>query len=175
MKTYSQERQDLFVVEQTKGKRNGVFLDIGCAHPIQINNTYLLETEYGWSGICIDLDSSHNEAWKSRLATFLNQNALTIDYEELIGNIAVGGVIDYLSLDLEPPSVTHECLFKIPFDKYKFSVLTYEHDRYREGDTFRNSSRDYLKSKGYRLVVPDVKCGGQEFEDWYIFEEMYNG
>lgn len=175
MKTYSQERQDLFVIEQTKGKTNGVFLDIGCAHPIEINNTYLLETEYNWSGVCIDLDSKHNELWKNRKAKFLNQDALTIDYNALLASIAIDGIIDYLSLDLEPPSITHECLFKIPFDKYKISVITYEHDRYRAGDIYRVSSREYLTSKGYRLVVPDVKCGGQEFEDWYVLEEVYNG
>jgi hypothetical protein len=175
MNSYSQVGQDLFVLQQTQNKRNGVFLDIGCAHPVEINNTFLLESEYDWTGACIDFDTRHNEVWKNRKAMFINQDALTIDYDALIGSIAVDGVVDYLSLDLEPPSITHDCLFKIPFDKYKITVITYEHDRYRAGDEYRNSSREYLISKGYRMVQADVKCSGAEFEDWYVLNEFYNG
>ena len=35
---------------------NGIYIDVGCNHPIKFNNTYLLYKR-GWSGINIDLDS----------------------------------------------------------------------------------------------------------------------
>ena len=50
-----QALQDLFVVAITQGKTNGTFLEIGAAHPVHTNNTYLLETEFGWSGTSIDV------------------------------------------------------------------------------------------------------------------------
>ena len=53
--SYSQIGQDLFVVAMTRGKCEGSFLEIGAGHPTQGNNTYLLETEYGWSGVSIEM------------------------------------------------------------------------------------------------------------------------
>lgn len=41
-----------------KDTHNGVYVDVGCQHPIFNNNTYLLHKK-GWSGINIDLDKSN--------------------------------------------------------------------------------------------------------------------
>ena len=49
--SYSQMAQDLWVLAQTNKKRNGFFVDFGATDGKVINNTYLLETEYGWIGI----------------------------------------------------------------------------------------------------------------------------
>ena len=52
--TFSQHGQDVFIAEATGGKRNGVFVDIGCNDPVRFNNTALLEREYDWNGVSID-------------------------------------------------------------------------------------------------------------------------
>jgi len=39
---------------------NGIYVDIGCGHPIKNNNTYLLHKR-GWSGVNIDLDDDNIE------------------------------------------------------------------------------------------------------------------
>lgn len=52
----AQGGQDLFVVAMTQGKHNGTWLEIGCGDPIRINNTYLLEKRFNWSGTSIDVD-----------------------------------------------------------------------------------------------------------------------
>jgi len=54
MKTYSQHGQDLWVVEKLGGKRNGFFIEAGAGNGIRLSNTYLLETEFGWDGICVE-------------------------------------------------------------------------------------------------------------------------
>jgi FkbM family methyltransferase len=54
MKSYSQEKQDLWVVEKLKEKRNGFFVEAGAGNGIRLSNTYLLETEFGWDGICVE-------------------------------------------------------------------------------------------------------------------------
>lgn len=51
---YSQSGQDAFVIFYFKNKRNGVFLDIGANDGIYLSNTYYLEKELGWTGICVE-------------------------------------------------------------------------------------------------------------------------
>lgn len=40
-------------------KRGGIYVDVGCYHPIDFSNTYLLSKELGWLGICIDADDTY--------------------------------------------------------------------------------------------------------------------
>lgn len=50
----SQHKQDEFIVNYFKGKQNGVFVDIGAHDGITLSNTYVLEKELNWSGICVE-------------------------------------------------------------------------------------------------------------------------
>jgi FkbM family methyltransferase len=52
--SYSQRNQDTDIVDFYKGKLNGFFVDIGATNGIDISNTYLLEKEYNWKGICVE-------------------------------------------------------------------------------------------------------------------------
>ena len=54
-KSYSISNVDLVIERIFKKKKKGIFIDVGCNHPIKYNNTYLLYKK-GWSGINIDLD-----------------------------------------------------------------------------------------------------------------------
>jgi FkbM family methyltransferase len=47
----SQLRQDLFVLLQLHLKQNGFFVEFGSTNGIDFSNTYVLEKEFGWSGI----------------------------------------------------------------------------------------------------------------------------
>jgi FkbM family methyltransferase len=51
---YSQWGQDEFVVSVLKEKRNGYFVDIGAYDGITISNTYYLEKELDWKGLCVE-------------------------------------------------------------------------------------------------------------------------
>ena len=54
-KSKSQLRQDLFVVSETehkiKNKEGGYFVEFGATNGIDLSNTFLLETEFFWTGI----------------------------------------------------------------------------------------------------------------------------
>ena len=54
-KSYSGGAQDLIINYFFKNKKKGFYIDIGCYHPFNANNTKLLY-DRGWSGINIDLD-----------------------------------------------------------------------------------------------------------------------
>jgi hypothetical protein len=58
----SEAGQDLFVLAMLNNKQAGTFLEIGGNHPVYYNNTWLLETEYAWTGVSIDREdcSRHN-------------------------------------------------------------------------------------------------------------------
>ena len=50
-KSRSQLRQDLFVISEMEFKKGGYFVEFGAANGIDFSNTYLLETEFSWTGI----------------------------------------------------------------------------------------------------------------------------
>lgn len=52
--SYSQYAQDHIVINLLQHKRGGVFVDVGAHDGITFSNTYLLEKEYGFSGLCIE-------------------------------------------------------------------------------------------------------------------------
>lgn len=47
----AQLKQDIFVLMQTGFKRGGYFVEFGAADGVHLSNTWLLEKEYGWTGI----------------------------------------------------------------------------------------------------------------------------
>jgi len=168
--TYSQIGQDMFVNNLLQEKRNGLFFDIGGGPPVFINNTYLLEKEYGWSGISIDAAELLRIQWQEsdRKSKFLCEDALSLDYDSIITELLEThnkDRIDYLSVDLEPPSLTIEVLFKlISSTRHRFSVITFEHDAWREAEHILKTSRQLLERYGYVLVVDNVN----NQEDWWV-------
>lgn len=54
MSSYAQLNQDLHVVQFYNHKRSGFFVDIGAHDGVELSNTYLLEKDYGWTGICAE-------------------------------------------------------------------------------------------------------------------------
>lgn len=173
-KNYSQICQDLFVLSMHNGKRNGTFLEIGGADPYHGNNTYLLEKDFGWKGISIEFDKKFTEKYiKERPNVKVYQeDAINFNYRKALKENFEGKIIDYLQVDIEPG--TYECLLNIPFDDYKFAVITYEHDHYIDGTkTLRDKSRQFLQSKGYLLAVNDLSVDGEcSFEDWWVHPEV---
>ena len=50
----SQLKQDIWVLEILKNKKNGFFLDIGAFDGYNYSNTYFLEKQFNWNGICFE-------------------------------------------------------------------------------------------------------------------------
>jgi hypothetical protein len=170
-KNYSQSYQDMFVLTMLNGKRDGKYVEIGCATAGDGNNTTLLEQNYNWSGISLDIQQSCVDSFNSvRKNKAICEDALKVDYKSLLTE----PTYDYLQVDCDPPIITFEILQKIPFDTHKFAVITFEHDHYLSEDSMiRQRSRDYLTSLGYVLCVSDIGCNKyNSFEDWWIHPDL---
>ena len=57
-KYYSFSGVDVVIENIFRNKKKGLYIDVGCQHPIKNNNTYLLNKK-GWKGINIDLDKDN--------------------------------------------------------------------------------------------------------------------
>jgi FkbM family methyltransferase len=68
-KSKSQLRQDLFVLSQLNFRRNGYFVEFGATNGVDLSNTYLLEKEFGWTGILAEPARCwHNDLRENRIA-----------------------------------------------------------------------------------------------------------
>ena len=160
---YAGGQQDIFVICML-GKIKGTFVDIGCRDPENHSNTALLE-RMGWKGIGIDLQD-YTERWteKRPMSTFVQSDALEIDYQEKFKECGLVSPVDYLSLDLDGRGIAFKCLEKVLNSGYEFKVLTVEHDAYNgnvESDMI--PQRNFLINKGYVLAR---KC--DYIEDFWI-------
>lgn len=171
---YSESYQDLFVLSILNGKRNGTYLEIGAGHPFYGNNTALLEKNFGWKGISLDLDQGFIDQFlEKRNNIALLRDATNIDYDELLNGMDLGPNIDYLQIDCDPPEVSFQILKKIPFEKYKFSVITFEHDNYCDNKNIKEKSRKLLKSFGYDLIFDEISFDSEHsYEDWWVHPKL---
>jgi hypothetical protein len=171
-----QSAQDLFVLHALNYKTNGCFLEIGSNHPIEINNSYILEKEYFWNGLMVEYETNYKFLYEShRNCKYIIQDATTIDYTKALADFPKN--MDYLQIDLEVTNgstlKTLQLLDQTIFKNYTFSVVTFEHDIY-VGDYFntRESSREIFKRNGYTLIYGDVKNQNCPYEDWYIHSSI---
>jgi tetratricopeptide (TPR) repeat protein len=175
-RNYSQVFQDMFVLAALNGKKGGTYLEIGSAKPYHGNNTALLEQKFGWTGVGIEYKEEFaNEYRQHRNNPVLCKDARKINYIKLLKEISKDGkTVDYLQLDCEPSAVTFELLLAMPFDQYKFGIITYEHDYYVDiTRSYREKSRKYLESQGYVLIVNDVAPDNiSTFEDWWAHPDI---
>jgi hypothetical protein len=174
-RNFSQVYQDMFILTVLNGKINGTYLEIGSSEPFKNSNTVLLE-KLGWKGVGIEYNEDYVKQHKQqRTNPVIHSDALLLDYNKILNKYLHNiYTIDYLQLDIEPSNSTYEALTSIPFDKYKFNIITYEHDHYVDVNRcYRNKSREYLFFKGYILIVPNVSPDEfSPFEDWWIHPDI---
>ncbi len=172
MTYYSQLGQDVLVDRMMQQKVNGTFLDVGASYFDNMNNSYFSEKERLWRGVAGEIDERYNEGWKNRPHTFyINEDALKVDYVKVLADNNMPDVIDYLSVDLEPPEVTYQAFCKIMETKYIFNVVTFEVDYYRDTST-RDPARQMMEDKGYYLVA-EIKQGEYHIDDVFVHESHY--
>lgn len=175
-----QANQDKFVLNILKEKRNGYFLEIGSNHPININNTFLLEKHYDWKGIMVEYQLSFLNLYKKHRPNSIHiiNDAQIVDYKTIFENNNMPVSFDYLQIDLEVTNgSTLKTLQKLDsdiFDTYKFATVTFEHDIYNSNfANTRLESRDIFNKRGYIRVFEDINNQGvNPYEDWYVHPDL---
>ena len=174
-KNYSEAYQDMFVLTMLNGKKDGTYLEIGAGNSFYGNNTALLEKQFDWKGVALDIDENFVNAHKNeRKNPCFLKNATLVNYNAFLSGLDFPNEIDYLQLDCDPPSVTYDILLSIPFETYKFAVITYEHDHYcDETKSFQEKSKKYLESYGYVRVANNISPDEfRPYEDWWIHPDL---
>jgi len=174
----SQAGQDQFVINILKEKKDGYFLEIGSNHPIEINNTYILEKKYNWKGLMVEYDKKYENMYKDhRTSNYIFEDATKIDYLQEFKKLNFPQNMDYLQIDLEVDNgstiKTLEILNDTILPEYRFGTITFEHDIYR-GNHFntKERSREIFENNGYIRVFGDISNDGYAFEDWYVYPDL---
>jgi len=104
-KSLSQQGQDYWVINEVfHRKRNGYFVEIGSADGVRINNTYLLEKHYGWTGLCIEPNPEYFKILEKTRDTI----CLNVCVDEVYGRVEFflgelhGGIVESHSYNLAP-------------------------------------------------------------------------
>jgi FkbM family methyltransferase len=65
-KLYSCFDEELIIRDFFKDRKDGFFVDVGCAWPAKDSNTYYMEKHLGWTGIGIDALNDYAAGWKEK-------------------------------------------------------------------------------------------------------------
>ena len=173
-RNYSRHFQDMFVISLLRGKMEGTFVEIGSGHPTLFNNTYMLEKDFGWSGLSVD----HSERMcaqfsRERNTSVILADASTLDYKSLFKQHCLEQHIEFLRINSDESSLA--VLDAIPFGKHEFSIIQFQHNECWWGSTYKDKSREYLNNIGYKLFVPDVAIDEKNsYEDWWVHPSLIN-
>ena len=147
---FSQEGEDIFLIDFFKDRLNGFYIDVGAFHPYRINNTYLLYKK-GFRGINIDISATSIDFFNFARPDDVNLNIGASDkFEDKIffskKNLSFHNT---LSKSLAESDIQTE-----PFKK-KYSISCKPLDYIIKKTKFSNKTIDFLNidAEGYDYQV----------------------
>jgi FkbM family methyltransferase len=99
----SQLGQDLWVLERTGYKRGGFFVEFGATDGVRLSNTFLLESVFGWRGICAEPNPGMFEKLRLNRRCQVTQacvGALTGERVEFVFADEYGGMVRNMGDDM---------------------------------------------------------------------------
>ena len=194
----SQIKQDEWVCEMLNNKHNGYFIDIGACDGVFFSNTWYLEKELDWTGICLEpaitpflklikernciclnravynktgvvnFHEYEKDIWRGHIDT-VGYKIDCISPIDLFKEFNVPKIIDYISIDVE--GLEYEILTGFPFKEYKSRLWSIEHNSDEKNEK-RDKVRRFMAEHGY-IYVPLKKRTCGYFEDWFYDEEQF--
>ena len=167
-KNYSRHFQDMFVLSTLNGKRNGTFIEIGSGHPTLFNNTYLLEKDFGWKGLSVDISERMCAIFsRKRNTTAVLADAGQVSFKDLFKQNCIENQVDFLRINADNASLVS--LENMPFNEYEFSVIQIQHNECWWGSDLKDKTRKILQEIGNKLLVPNVAIDETNaYEDWWV-------
>ena len=158
-KSYSLSNVDLIIDRIFSKKNKGIYVDVGCNHPIKFNNTYILYKK-GWSGLNIDVDKESIEQFNKLRKRDENVQSLVTskdDEEKELFFYHKRSAINTLSKDL----------------------AELRGNNYKEIKRIKGKSLNYLiensKLKNFKINLMSIDIENYEFEALKYFDfKKYN-
>jgi len=158
-KSYSLSNVDLIIERIFSKKNKGIYIDVGCNHPIKFNNTYILYKK-GWSGLNIDVDKESIEQFNKLRKRDENVQSLVTskdDEEKELFFYHKRSAINTLSKDL----------------------AELRGNNYKEIKRIKGKSLNYLiensKLKNFKINLMSIDIENYEFEALKYFDfKKYN-
>ena len=99
-KSKAQLRQDIWALAETGHKRGGFFVEIGAFDGIEHSNTYLLEKEFGWTGILVEPNPDYHSLLRERRSAALSTNAVysksgKVDFVNVRDGAVLSGIAEH--------------------------------------------------------------------------------
>lgn len=142
----------------TNDLKNGFYVEMGSNHFKEGSNTYLLEKDYGWTGVSIEVSKYYAELFnENRINPCINDNALKFNWESYFEKNNFPNDINFLSIDIDSDAGIHAntlALLNLPLSRYRFDIIIIEHCGGADY-IFENSKklqRDILSMFGYYLI-----------------------
>ena len=106
---YSQLGQDLFVLDYFKNAKGLYFVDVGANDGITLSNTYLLEKDFEWKGVCIEPDPEvYKKLVENRTCHTVNKpvyNASDVEVQfQIRQDSMLSGISEYLKRHTTQPN-----------------------------------------------------------------------
>jgi len=169
-KSYSISNVDLIIDRMFSNLNNGIYVDVGCNHPIKFNNTYLLYKR-GWSGINIDLDSKSINEFKKFRPNDYNIKKIVSNNDEIkeIYFYHERSTINTLSKELtnsrknkpkkiikEKSTTLNKIIDESPFKDKKINLISIDIENH-EYEALENFNFDKYKIDAFIVEFTDIK------------------
>ncbi|WP_431237360.1 FkbM family methyltransferase [Mycolicibacterium aichiense] len=117
-KSQSQYRQDLFVLSQLDFTNGGFFVEFGATDGIGLSNTYLLEKEFGWTGILAEPARTWHTALRSNRTATIETRCVWKDSDSMldfneVDNAGLSTIASYSDIDLHQPARRHGTAYTV--------------------------------------------------------------
>ena len=157
------EGEDLAIKDYTKNIKDGFYVDLGCYHPLHLNNTYLLHKN-NWNGINVDISE-----FSIDLFNFLRPNDININ--SAISNLD-SEITFYYQKKLSQLSTIKKDVSKIRFQgpiKEK-QIKSFKLNTILDNSFYKNRRIDFLnidlegadldalKSLNFEIYRPKIIC-----------------
>jgi hypothetical protein len=204
MTYYSLAGQDKWVLETLNFKTNGFFVDLGSGNGIKYSNTYTLENEYQWSGICVDVNQNKFEELETN-RTSININKAIYNYDgtclidndgkindvsgttvdcntfnTILINNPINNVIDYVSVNVGGKEL--DIIKSIDFKKNQIVLMSIQHNKYKVPFNNIDLVFYHMLDNGFEGMFSgvvgedpsDYDRYKQPYEDWYYNKKYIN-
>lgn len=166
-----------FILNITKNKKNGFYVELGGSHSSENSNTNKLEKYHDWAGFAIEIVPELQEEYSSnRKNPCVLGDATKFDYLKHFNENNFPKQIDFLSVNIDPgyddntgrmlgnPAQSLLGLIALPLSLYRFTIIMFEHDslQHYKNHAIRDAQREILNALGYSLVVITPT------EDWWV-------